>query len=195
MRVIGCGHKGREANDDVPGALFALGAAAIDCRLLRRGNEVSALWSYGLEMVTAKSQRLTAIAVGEQPEVADLDEATRQNVKQKATDELNRIEAHHLDAVVVSGVAPLKTHLPVVQVQEPAIGEGNTMSVACQVLEHILRAAERCLGIDDPFLMAQRGEHCVERAWRMQLEYLGSAVGGCRKRVSGRPASCHGTCS
>jgi hypothetical protein len=57
MRVIGCGHKGGEANDDVQGALFALGAAAIDCRLLRRGKEVSAWWSYGLEMVTAKSQR------------------------------------------------------------------------------------------------------------------------------------------
>ena len=113
MRVIGCGHQGCEANDDVQGAAFALGAAAIDCRLLLRGNQVSALWSYGLEMATAKSQRLTAIAVGEQPEVADLDEATRQNVKQKATDELNRIEAHALDAIVVSGVAPFKTHLPV----------------------------------------------------------------------------------
>jgi hypothetical protein len=113
-------------------------------------------------MVPAKSQRLTAIAVGEQPEVADLDEATRQNVKQKATDELNRIEAHDLAAVVVSGVVPLKTHLPVVQVQEPTIGEGNAMSVACQVLEHIVRTSERCLGIDDPFLMAQRGEQCVE---------------------------------
>ena len=98
-------------------------------------------------------------------EVADLDEATRQNVKQKATDELKRIEAHHLDAVVVSGVAPFKTHLTVVQVQESAIGDGNPMSVACQVLEHILGTAERCLGIDDPFLMAQRGEHCVEWAW------------------------------
>src|SRR6266550_6254221 len=165
MRVIGCGHKGCEASDDVQGAAFALGAAAIDCRLLLRGNEVSAWWSCGLEMVTAKNQCLTAIAVGEQPEVADLDEATRQNVKQKATDELNRIEAHHLDAVVVSGVAPFKTHLAVVQVQEPAIGEGNTMSVACQILEHKVRTAERCLGIDDPFLMAQGGEHCVEWAW------------------------------
>jgi hypothetical protein len=59
VRVLGCGHKGREANDDMQGAAFALGAAAIDCRLLLRGNEVSALWSYGPEMVTAKSQRLT----------------------------------------------------------------------------------------------------------------------------------------
>ena len=162
---MGCGHKGGEANDEVQGALFALGAAAIDCRLVRRGDEVSAWWSYGLEMVRAKRQRLTAIAVGEQPEVGDLDEATRQNVKQKATDKLKRIEAHHLDAVVVSGVAPLKTHLPVVQGQEPAIGEGNTMSVACQVLQNVLRSAERCLGLDDPFVMAQGGEHCVERAW------------------------------
>jgi hypothetical protein len=92
MRVIGCGHKGREANDDMQGAAFALGAAAIDCRLLLRGNEVSALWSYGLEMVTAKSQRLTAIAVGEQPEVADLDEATRQNVMSSSAATSSRLQ-------------------------------------------------------------------------------------------------------
>lgn len=60
-----CEHKGCEANEDVQGAAFALGAAAIACRLLLRGNEISALWSYGLERVTAKSQRLTAMAVGE----------------------------------------------------------------------------------------------------------------------------------
>ena len=165
MRGIGCGHDGGEANDDVQGAAFALGAAAIDCRLLLMGDEVSALWSRGLEVLPAESKRLTAIAVGEQTEVADLDEATRQHVKQEATDELNRIEAHDLDAVVVSGVAPFKTHLSVVQVQEPAIGDGNTMGVACQVLQDMLGTAERRLGIDDPLLSAQRGDHCVEWAW------------------------------
>ena len=143
------------------GAAFALGAAAIDCRLLSRGDEVGGLRNRSLEVLPAKSQRLTAIAVGEQTEVADLDEATRQHVKQEATDELNRIEAHDLDAVVVSGVAPLKAHLSVVQIQEPAIGDGDTMGVAGQVLEHMRRTAERRLGIDDPFLVAQRGD----QAW------------------------------
>ena len=129
--------------------------------------------------------------------MADLEEATRQNVKQKARDERNRIEAHPLDAVMVSGVAPFKTHLPVVQVQEPAIGEGNTMSVACQILEHKLRTAERCLGIDDPFSdgAGWRALRGMGLASRMQLGCPGSAVGGGRKRVSGRPAFCHGTCS
>jgi hypothetical protein len=120
------------------------------------------LWIRGLEELPAKSKRLTAIAVGEQTEVADLDKAGGQNVKQEATDELNRIKAHDLDAVVVSGVAPFKTNLSVVQVQEPAIGDGDTMGVAGQVLEHMLGTAEGWLGIDDPFLVAQRGEHCVE---------------------------------
>ena len=165
MRAIGCGHKGREANDDVQGAAFALGAAAMESRCCCRGNEVSALWSYGVEMESAKSERLTAIAVGEQAEVADLDEARRQDVKQEAADELDRIEAHDLDAVVVSGVAPAKAHLAVVEIEEPAVGDGNAMSVAGQVLQHMLGSAEGWLGIDDPFLVAQGGEQRVEWAW------------------------------
>jgi hypothetical protein len=43
-------------------------------------------------MVTAKSQRLTAIAVGEQPEVADLDEATRQNVMSSSAATSSRLQ-------------------------------------------------------------------------------------------------------
>ena len=64
-------------------------------------------------MKPAQSQRLSAVAVGEQSEVADLDEPGRQDMEQEAADELDRIEAHGTAAVVVPGVAPAKAHLAV----------------------------------------------------------------------------------
>jgi hypothetical protein len=55
------------------------------------------------EMKPAERQRLTAVAVGEQSEVADLDEAGGQDMEQEAADELDRIELHDAAAVVCAG--------------------------------------------------------------------------------------------
>ena len=53
-------------------------------------------------MAPAKRECLAAVAIGEQTEGADLDEAGGQNVKQEAADELDGIEGHDAAAVVMS---------------------------------------------------------------------------------------------
>ena len=115
-------------------------------------------------MEPAKSQRLTAVAVGKQSEVADLDEAGRQDMEQKAADELDRIEGHDAAAVVVPGVAPAKAHLAVVEAEEPSVGDGDPMRVAGQVLQHMFGSAEGRLGIDHPLFSAQGTEQRVKCA-------------------------------
>ena len=65
-------------------------------------------------MESAESQRLAAVAVGKQPEVADLDETGGQHMEQEAAHELDRIEGHDAAAVVVPGVPPAEAHLAVV---------------------------------------------------------------------------------
>ena len=65
-------------------------------------------------MESAESQRLAAVAVGKQPEVADLDETGVQHMEQEAAHELDRIEGHDAAAVVVPGVPPAEAHLAVV---------------------------------------------------------------------------------
>ncbi len=98
---------------------------------------------------------LAAVAVGEQAEVADLDEAGGQNVKQEAADELGCIEAHDAAPVVVPRIAPAKAHLAVLQAEQPTVGDGDAMGVAGQVLEHMFGTAEGRLGVDYPLLAAQ----------------------------------------
>ena len=113
-------------------------------------------------MQSAKRECPSAIAVGEQAEVADLDEARGQDVKQEAADELDRIEGHDLDAVVVFGVAPAKAHLAVNEIEKPAVGDGDAVGIAGQVLQHMLGSAEGWLGIDDPFHGTQPPQQGVE---------------------------------
>ncbi len=90
-------------------------------------------------MKPAEGQRLAAVAVGKQSEVADLDEAGRQNMEQEAADELDRIEPHDAAAVVVPGVAPSETHLTVVEAEQSSVRDGDPMRVAGQILQHLFR--------------------------------------------------------
>jgi hypothetical protein len=116
-------------------------------------------------MESTQSQRLSAVAVGKQSEVADLDEAGRQDMEQKTSDELDRIELHDAAAVVVSGIAPAKAHLPVVEAEQSSVGDGNPVSVARQVLQHMFGSSERRLGIDHPLSPAHVPKQSVKCAW------------------------------
>jgi hypothetical protein len=106
-------------------------------------------------MESAKSQRLTSVAVGEQSEVTDLDEAGGQDMEQKTADELDCIELHDAAAVVVPGVPPSETHLAVIEAEESSVGDGNPMGVSSQILQHMFGSSERRLGVDHPPCSAQ----------------------------------------
>ena len=86
------------------GAALALGTGPVQCGLLRFGQQGAYVRGGGVEMDPAEGESLTAVAVGEQAEVSDLDEACGQGVDQEAADELDRVEDHDSTAVVMSGV-------------------------------------------------------------------------------------------
>jgi len=75
-------------------AAFAAGTTTIEGGPLLIGENVAIITSHRFEVLAAKGEGPSAIAVGQQTEVADLDEAGRQHVQQETTEELNRIEAH-----------------------------------------------------------------------------------------------------
>jgi len=116
-------------------------------------------------MKPTESQRLTAIAVGKQSEVADLDEAGGQDMEQEAADELDRVELHDAAAVVVPGVPPSEAHLAVIEAEESSVGDGNPMRIAGQVLQHMFGSSERRLGVDHPLSPAHVPKQSVKCAW------------------------------
>ena len=85
---------------------------------------------------------MAAVSVGKQPEVADLDEAGRQDMEQEKADELDCIEGHDAAAVAMTGVAPAEAHMSVFEAEESSVGNGNPMRVAGQVLQHMFVASQ-----------------------------------------------------
>ena len=60
--------------------------------------------------------------------------------------------------IVVSGVAPTKGDLAVLEGNQPVVRDGHAVGVTAEVVEHILRTTERWFGIDDPIFAKQRPE-------------------------------------
>ena len=122
------------------------GDVAIRCRCHGRDEQES----------PAHGQPLVTLPVGQQAVVPDLDEALRQDVLHEATQELLGRQRHRLGAMVVGVVLVAEGHPAVVELHQPVIADGHAMRVAGQVLQHLLRSAERRLGVDHPVLGVQR---------------------------------------
>ena len=90
------------------------------------------------------------MAVGEEANVADAVEAVGQGVQEEAPDELVRGEPHELGGAFLAIVLPGEGDVILVAGDEPAIGDGDPMSVAAEIGQHLSRSAEGLLGVDDP---------------------------------------------
>jgi len=103
-------------------------------------------------------------AVREEAEVANADKAVGEDMEQEAANELGGRQGHDLHAVAVGIVLPAEAHDPVLEVEEALVGEGDAVGIAPEVLEDLLRAGEGRLGIDDPVVLAERGQPRREHA-------------------------------
>ena len=86
--------------------------------------------------------------VGEDAEVADANQAFGQNVKKKSAQELMGGNGHDLLFAAVSIVSPTERDATVPEGHEPAVGDGDAMGVASQIVENVFGAAEGRLGSD-----------------------------------------------
>lgn len=108
-----------------------------------------------MQQRAAEWQHLFASAVSQPAEVADAGKAPGQHVLQEAAQELFGGKCHGALLAVVSIVLPTKGDLPLCNREQSMVGDGNAVGIACQVMKHMLGAAKRRLGVDDPVLPAQ----------------------------------------
>ena len=71
-------------------------------------------------------------------------------MQQEAAQELIDSQTHEPLLVAVSGVAPAESDVAIGESNQPAVGDGDTMGVCAEIAQHMLRAAEGGLGVDDP---------------------------------------------
>ena len=83
-----------------------------------------------VQELTAETESGSAIAVGQESEVSNLDEPGRQHVEQEAANELGGGQGHRFDVVVILRVPPTKADLALVETEESAIGEGDAVGIA-----------------------------------------------------------------
>jgi hypothetical protein len=89
----------------------------------------------GRQILTTQREGLRAVAVGEEPEMPDLDEAWWQDVEKETANKFHRLEGHNLDAFAVLGVPPLEADMILSEAHQPTIGDGNPVGVAGQILQ------------------------------------------------------------
>ena len=127
----------------------------------------------------AERQQLGSLAVGEEAEVADADEAAWQQVQQEAAQELVCGQAHDALPVVMRGVSPAEADLAVSEGDQPAVGDADAMGIRAEVAQGMFRSAEGPLGVDDPVVAEQDSEPGGEAAWFSRVMQGGRGTRAC----------------
>ena len=117
------------------------------------------------EQAEAERQQHSSLAVGEEAEVADPDEASWEKVEQEAAEELVDRQAHDALLVAAGGVSPAEDDLTVSERDQPPVGDADAMSVGTEIAQGMLRSTERPLGVDDPVMTEKDSEPRGEAAW------------------------------
>jgi hypothetical protein len=119
--------------------------------------------------VAAQRQQDSTAPICQKSKEADADETSRQSVQQKPAEKLLRRQRHPPSLATMSVVFPMKGHFTVSKARQPVIGDGDTVRIARQIVEHMLWSTEWRFGVNHPVLSkqcAQEGaEYLVLRQW------------------------------
>jgi len=137
----------------------------------------------GSEALETKRQKRGPVPVGKIPEVADADESLREQVKQKAAQELICVERHGKLPIAMRAVSPAEGDLSVGKGNQAVIGNRHSMGVATEIAENIFRATEGPFTVDDPVVAEQftdKGVKCLRLRKMPQAPMeTDSALGEC----------------
>ena len=148
------------ADEEVTGVALSI-AFGVTGRRLGIGRRVM-----GIEQPAAEGEVVAASAIGEEAVVANALEAFRKDVNEKATDELLSRERHGLAPAPISIVPPTELNLPIVEIEQSVVGDGDAMGVARDVPENIFRSGKGRFGVDHPLGLAGGSKVAQEGASR-----------------------------
>ena len=84
-------------------------------------------------------------------------------MKQKPAQELICRESQELFPIAVCPVSPAKGDLAIFKGNETTVGDGDSMSVAAQIPEHVFGTAKRPFAVDHPIVPEQSTDKGVKR--------------------------------
>jgi hypothetical protein len=115
----------------------------------------SGWWRYDIcyiKQTETQRQQRGAIPGAEESKVTDAHKARRQNMQQKASQELIDVQSHETLLIMVCRITPTESHLIIGKRHQSMVRDGNSMRVASQIAESMFRSSKRPLRIDNPLL-------------------------------------------
>ncbi len=86
-------------------------------------------------------------------------------MEQEAAQELIDGQSHEPLLVAVGGIAPSEGDVAIGESNQPAVGNGDAMSIGAEITQHMFRSAEGRLGVDDPVVAEQYSQPRAEGVW------------------------------
>ena len=102
--------------------------------------------------------------VTEKSEIPDLDESSRQDMKDEPLCEHESIENSKLPDIVICSVLVRKNDGIVFERHDPLIRHADAMRILSQILKHLFRSSERSLEVYHPIVCAGPGKQIFERS-------------------------------
>jgi len=119
---------------------------------------------YPKQSTTACEHTATPVVCGK-AEVADADQALRQNVDQESAQKLICGDRHDLLLATVCIVFPAKRDPIILERNQSMVGDGDAVRIASEIVQNMLGTAEGWLGIDDPVLVEELSEKLAKATW------------------------------
>jgi len=129
--------------------LFVL-VSVIGWRLVGLGSRQHA------EQLPASRQVFLPVTIAEEAVVANALESAGQRMQEEAADELLGGKRHGLLLALAAVILILQTDPVAFDAQQTVVGDGDAMGIATDVIQHLFRAREGRLGIDDPLPLPER---------------------------------------
>ncbi len=88
--------------------------------------------------------------------MSDLYKTPGQDMEQKATDELGRLQGHGGPLTCLGIVLPAEGHVAIFKSDQTLVGDGHAMGIARQVFQDLVRSSKGFFGIDHPLAAPER---------------------------------------
>lgn len=106
--------------------------------------------------------------MGQKTEMANLDKTAWEHMQEKAAHKLYRIESHDFLFVAMCRITPAKTNLAIFETEQPAVGDGYSMSVVGQIPDHVRWPGKGLVCVDNPVFVFERPGKSIEFLARLQ---------------------------
>ena len=119
----------------------------------------------------ALSEFVVSVTIPEEPIVPNAVESEGQYMEQKAPNTLGRREGHRFLRTRGVGAIILvaERHVPLLDIEQPVVGDGNSMRIATDILEDLLGTGKGWFGVDHPLGLPRRLQMGGKDWWRVLM--------------------------